>query len=432
MTLELIVGRTYRGKNVAQSDGLVNDRTIKYIGADFVQYDGPAVKNGRHYPKVSHEAFLKWASHDVTDELPVGEYQTWASYRASKAKIKASLKDERPTVPHEQAMAEADALIDKAEQKPADDRPPHLVAAQTKHLARYNTRPTDTLGIAVLNSFYAGYAYAMDGSKTLAYQKDMQRQFDLGKAYGEMGEPMVAWEARQDADGQGTHFTALGFSVEPEDGHWVAKFPGGSVPYPLRGQAEAAVFSVLTSGNRHCIGYVTTMATKKGTIIDHSRITYEHQAQVTANQWKGLIPDAVVYVQPVYARSHDANEFTMGAYRQRGYDEYYNIANACVWRRRDEWVLELEGTINDTNFTVRYPVSADGVNPEDVPSMIDKVREEVYRKVTAEWALLASDMTSKLELIAAGQLMAQEALDKLRPFHQHCKEITSCAIGDGE
>lgn len=77
--LTLTVGRTYRAKKPANSRGLVNDRTILWIGAlgMTVQYDGPAVAMGRHYPKVSREDFLKWAGRDVTDELPEGKYADW-------------------------------------------------------------------------------------------------------------------------------------------------------------------------------------------------------------------------------------------------------------------------------------------------------------------------------------------------------------------
>lgn len=77
----LKVGRTYRAKRPAKAgeflDPRFNDRTIKWLGGDVVQYDGPAVAVGRHYPKTSVKAFLTWASHDVTDELPPGEYAPW-------------------------------------------------------------------------------------------------------------------------------------------------------------------------------------------------------------------------------------------------------------------------------------------------------------------------------------------------------------------
>lgn len=79
--LQLTVGRTYRAKTprVAGTlfNQLYNDRTIKWIGRDSVQYDGPSVKFGRKYPTVTRDQFTKWASHDVTDQLPPGEYQPW-------------------------------------------------------------------------------------------------------------------------------------------------------------------------------------------------------------------------------------------------------------------------------------------------------------------------------------------------------------------
>lgn len=75
--IELKVGRTYRAKKPRESHGLVNDRTVLYIGANYVQYDGPAVAHGRHYPKVLTSDFLKWADRDVTDELSKNEYAPW-------------------------------------------------------------------------------------------------------------------------------------------------------------------------------------------------------------------------------------------------------------------------------------------------------------------------------------------------------------------
>ncbi len=77
--IKLQVGKTYRAKKPAlvRSCGLVNDRTLLYVGAFEVQYDGPSVANGRHYPRVPIEKFREWASHDVTDELPEGKYAKW-------------------------------------------------------------------------------------------------------------------------------------------------------------------------------------------------------------------------------------------------------------------------------------------------------------------------------------------------------------------
>lgn len=76
--LKLQVGRTYRAKKPAMAGFReVNDRTITWVGSCEVQYDGPSVAFGKHYPKVTKEKFLAWASHDVTDELPPNEYAKW-------------------------------------------------------------------------------------------------------------------------------------------------------------------------------------------------------------------------------------------------------------------------------------------------------------------------------------------------------------------
>lgn len=79
--LELKIGRTYRAKKPAKAgdwrNPSINDRTIKWIGFEEIQYDGPSVKIGARYPKVSIEKFLSWADRDVTDELPEGEYAQW-------------------------------------------------------------------------------------------------------------------------------------------------------------------------------------------------------------------------------------------------------------------------------------------------------------------------------------------------------------------
>jgi hypothetical protein len=75
--LELKRGRIYRAKKPANSSGLVNDRQILYIDDFCVQYDGPAVGFGRHYPKVERAKFEAWAGADVTDSLPKGEWASW-------------------------------------------------------------------------------------------------------------------------------------------------------------------------------------------------------------------------------------------------------------------------------------------------------------------------------------------------------------------
>ena len=39
-----------------------------------VQYDSPKVERGKNYPKITLKKFLEWASHDVTDQIPKGEW----------------------------------------------------------------------------------------------------------------------------------------------------------------------------------------------------------------------------------------------------------------------------------------------------------------------------------------------------------------------
>lgn len=84
--MTLIDRRTYRGKNPTQCCGFVNDRTIIYISSsgDQIQYDGPAVAPGRLRPLVTREQFEKWASHDVTEQLPTGCYMPWRMYLERK------------------------------------------------------------------------------------------------------------------------------------------------------------------------------------------------------------------------------------------------------------------------------------------------------------------------------------------------------------
>ena len=78
-SLELIVDHVYEAKrprSVGLFEPLMNDRQIKFIGFDYVQYDSPTVDLGREYPKVSKEAFLKWAGRDITKEMPPGVWRS--------------------------------------------------------------------------------------------------------------------------------------------------------------------------------------------------------------------------------------------------------------------------------------------------------------------------------------------------------------------
>ena len=77
--LELIVGHVYEAKrprSVGLFEPLMNDRQIKWISFNEVQYDSPTVGLGRRYPRASKEAFLKWAARDITKEMPPGEWRS--------------------------------------------------------------------------------------------------------------------------------------------------------------------------------------------------------------------------------------------------------------------------------------------------------------------------------------------------------------------
>ncbi len=88
--MQLVDRRTYRAKTPRPTkSGFVNDRTITYISSllGFVQYDGPAVANKQKHPAIERQTFLKWASHDVTEQLPGGCYMTWEQYLREKGRI---------------------------------------------------------------------------------------------------------------------------------------------------------------------------------------------------------------------------------------------------------------------------------------------------------------------------------------------------------
>ena len=86
---DLAIGKTYRAKKPARTGGIlytfVNDRQIMWVSADFahVQYDSAALPNGRHYPRVTMEAFLKWASHEVQLERQ-DEWMKWDDYEKER------------------------------------------------------------------------------------------------------------------------------------------------------------------------------------------------------------------------------------------------------------------------------------------------------------------------------------------------------------
>lgn len=91
-TLQLRVGGVYRAKRPAATgsifSALVNDRQIMWMNSEMVQYDSPSVADGRHYPKVKIEAFLKWAKEEIT--LPKDEWAKWDDFYRAKAGAQAA------------------------------------------------------------------------------------------------------------------------------------------------------------------------------------------------------------------------------------------------------------------------------------------------------------------------------------------------------
>ena len=76
---DLIKNHVYsakRKKYLGFRDTLLNDRMIMYLNQFSVQYDSPTVKDGRHYPTVTIEQFLKWAKDDVTPKLLPNYWRT--------------------------------------------------------------------------------------------------------------------------------------------------------------------------------------------------------------------------------------------------------------------------------------------------------------------------------------------------------------------
>lgn len=63
----LEVGGWYRAKQYREFLTINNDRQIIWKGITQVQYNSDSVRNGRHFPRVTIEAFLKWADRRLTD-----------------------------------------------------------------------------------------------------------------------------------------------------------------------------------------------------------------------------------------------------------------------------------------------------------------------------------------------------------------------------
>lgn len=72
---DLKIGSVYRAKKPIKKWNLrrgeyFNDREIIWIGDDYVQYDGPAVRHGGMYPQVRVDAFLEWAGSELVEDVP--------------------------------------------------------------------------------------------------------------------------------------------------------------------------------------------------------------------------------------------------------------------------------------------------------------------------------------------------------------------------
>jgi hypothetical protein len=78
---DIKVGRVFSAKRPQQAgifDRRLNDRQVLHVSVldRTLQYDSPTVRTGRHYPRVSFDAFLRWAKADVTDQCPKDEWRT--------------------------------------------------------------------------------------------------------------------------------------------------------------------------------------------------------------------------------------------------------------------------------------------------------------------------------------------------------------------
>ena len=84
--MQLVDRRTYRGKEPKPTaNGFVDDRTITYVSSwsNAIGYTSPAFAGTR---RILAQTFLKWASHDVTEQLPAGCYMTWEQYLKQERK----------------------------------------------------------------------------------------------------------------------------------------------------------------------------------------------------------------------------------------------------------------------------------------------------------------------------------------------------------
>ncbi|QRE00464.1 hypothetical protein [Burkholderia phage BCSR52] len=93
MTRKFEIGQVWRAKRPKPAGSLfspaINDRQIRWVSplGTELQYDSPSVAPGRKYPRVSVEAFDRWAAREVTNELPEnGDWASWNNDDRSKNK----------------------------------------------------------------------------------------------------------------------------------------------------------------------------------------------------------------------------------------------------------------------------------------------------------------------------------------------------------
>lgn len=70
---EIKRGHVYRAKHPRKRYTLglgdhFTDREVVYVDERRVQYDGPHIKLGQHFPTVSMDEFLAWVGKDVTEQ----------------------------------------------------------------------------------------------------------------------------------------------------------------------------------------------------------------------------------------------------------------------------------------------------------------------------------------------------------------------------
>ena len=72
---DIKVNKIFRGKDKRIFRQVLWVGKNRLTGDESVQYDSNTVGRGRHYPKTTMTAFLKWAKEDFTGQLVDGEWE---------------------------------------------------------------------------------------------------------------------------------------------------------------------------------------------------------------------------------------------------------------------------------------------------------------------------------------------------------------------